>query len=59
MQVIRQAIKKESRPTDTAFGIDNIIITRESCQYFPRGSNSKSEAQMIISYLRLEIRTDI
>ena len=41
MQVIRQAIKKESRPTDTAFGIDNIIITRESCQYFPRGSISK------------------
>lgn len=51
--------QKESRPTDTAFGIDNIIITRESCQYFPRGSNSKSEAQMIISYLRLKIKTDI
>lgn len=50
---------KESRPTGTALGIDNIIITRESCQYFPRGSNSKSEAQMIISYLRLKIKTDI
>lgn len=59
MQVIRQAIKKESRPTGTTFGFDNIIITGEACQHFPRGSNSKSEAQMIISYLRLKIKTDI
>lgn len=59
MQDIRQAIKRKSSDTGTAFGIDNIIITRESSQYFPRGSNSKSEAQMIISYLRLKIKTDI
>lgn len=58
MQDIRQAIKRKSSDRQ-AFGIDNIIITRESCQYFPRGSNSKSEAQMIISYLRLKIKTDI
>ena len=40
MQVIRQAIKRKSSDRQ-AFGIDSIIITRESCQYFPRGSISK------------------
>ena len=59
MQVIRQAIKKESRPTGTAFGIDNISYKDKCVNTFRAAAFIKGEAQPIIGYLRLKIKNDI